>query len=96
MRQCQSIRAGSEPLFGLAAEQFFDTLHLDLGARAETVYRDALAAGYNLRRVAAGVLGISLDETTTRDDIGALFKVIAQTTLDIDAERLRAHLETLA
>ena len=70
---------------GLAAEQFFDTLHLDLGARAETVYRDALAAGYNLRRVAAGVLGISLDETTTRDDVAALFKVIAQTTLDIDA-----------
>ena len=70
---------------GLAAEQFFDTLHLDLGARAETVYRDALAAGYNLRRVAAGVLGISLDETTTRDDVAALFKVVAQTTLDIAA-----------
>ena len=69
----------------LVAEQFFDTLHLDLGARAETVYRDALAAGYNLRRVAAGVLGISLDETTTRDDVAALFKVVAQTTLDIDA-----------
>ncbi len=44
-----------------------------------------MAAGYNLRRVAAGVLGISLDETTTRDDIAALFKVIAQTTLDIAA-----------
>jgi glycine dehydrogenase len=69
----------------LVAEQFFDTLHLDLGARAETVFRDALAAGYNLRRVAAGVLGISLDETTSRDDVAALFKVIAQTTLDIDA-----------
>jgi len=69
----------------LVAEQFFDTLHLDLGARAETVYRDALAAGYNLRRVAAGVLGISLDETTTRDDVAALFKVIAGTTLGIDA-----------
>jgi glycine dehydrogenase len=31
------------------------------------------------------VLGISLDETTTRDDVAALFKVVAQTTLDIDA-----------
>ena len=69
----------------LVAEQFFDTLHLDLGARAETVYYAALAAGYNLRRVAAGVLGISLDETTTRDDVAALFKVVAQTTLDIAA-----------
>ena len=66
-------------------QQFFDTLHLDLGARAETVYPEALAAGYNLRRVSAGVLGVSFDETTTRDDVATLFKVFAQTTLDIDA-----------
>jgi glycine dehydrogenase len=66
-------------------QQFFDTLHVDLGARAETVYPEALAAGYNLRRVAAGVLGVSFDETTTRDDVAALFKVFAQTTLDIDS-----------
>ena len=65
-------------------QQFFDTLHLDLGARAETVYPEALAAGYNLRRVSAGVLGVSFDETTTRDDVATLFKVFAQTTLDID------------
>ena len=65
-------------------QQFFDTLHVDLGARAETVYPEALAAGYNLRRVSAGVLGVSFDETTTRDDVATLFKVFAQTTLDID------------
>jgi glycine dehydrogenase len=53
----------------LLTRQFFDTVHLDLGARAETVYHDTLAAGYNLRRVSAGVLGISFDETTTRDDV---------------------------
>src|SRR5574343_647764 len=65
-------------------QQFFDTLHIDLGARAETVYPEALAAGYNLRRVSAGVLGVSFDETTTRDDVATLFKVFAQTTLDIE------------
>jgi len=63
--------------------QFFDTLHFDLGARAETVYREALAAGYNLRRVSAGVLGVSFDETTTRHDVATLFKLIAQITLDV-------------
>ena len=68
----------------LLTRQFFDTVHFDLGARAETVYRDALAAGYNLRRVAAGVLGISFDETTTRADVATLFKLIAQVTLDMD------------
>ncbi len=64
---------------------FFDTLHIDLGARAEIVYLEALAAGYNLRRASAGVLGISFDETTTRHDVAALFKVIAQVTLDMAA-----------
>ena len=68
----------------LLTQQFYDTVHFDLGARAETVYLDALAAGYNLRRVSAGVLGISFDETTTRDDVAALFKLIAQVTLDMD------------
>ncbi|PKO35951.1 MAG: glycine dehydrogenase (aminomethyl-transferring) [Betaproteobacteria bacterium HGW-Betaproteobacteria-7] len=69
----------------LLTQQFYDTVHFDLGARAEAVYNDALAAGYNLRRVAAGVLGISFDETTTRHDVATLFKLIAQVTLDIEA-----------
>ena len=69
----------------LLTRQFYDTVHFDLGARAESVYNDALAAGYNLRRVSAGVLGISFDETTTRDDVATLFKLIAQTTLDVAA-----------
>ena len=66
-------------------KQFFDTVHFDLGARAESVYREALGAGYNLRRVSAGVLGISLDETTSRNDVATLFKLIAQVTLDMAA-----------
>ncbi|AXS80046.1 aminomethyl-transferring glycine dehydrogenase [Dechloromonas sp. HYN0024] len=73
----------------LLTKQFYDTVHIDLGARAESVYHDALAAGYNLRRVAAGVLGISFDETTTRADVATLFKQITQVTLDmavIDAQ----------
>ncbi|NTV70786.1 MAG: aminomethyl-transferring glycine dehydrogenase [Azonexaceae bacterium] len=68
----------------LLTKQFYDTVHLDLGARAETVYHDALAAGYNLRRVSAGVLGVSFDETTTRNDVATLFKLITQVTLDMD------------
>ncbi len=66
-------------------KQFFDTVHFDLGARAESVYREALGAGYNLRRVSAGVLGIALDETTSRHDLTTLFKLITQVTLDVDA-----------
>ncbi|MCG2577797.1 aminomethyl-transferring glycine dehydrogenase [Dechloromonas sp. XY25] len=69
----------------LLTQQFYDTVQVDLGDRAEAVYNAALAAGYNLRRVAAGVLGISFDETTTRDDVATLFKLIAQSALDMDA-----------
>lgn len=68
----------------LLTQQFFDTLHLDLGPRAEAIYIDALAAGYNLRRVSAGVLGISFDETSTRHDVATLFKLIAQVRLDVE------------
>ncbi|MBS1161025.1 MAG: gcvP [Proteobacteria bacterium] len=64
---------------------FFDTLHIDLGARAETVFRDAAAAGFNLRHVSTGVLGISLDETTTRQDVAALFRLMTHITLDMAA-----------
>ena len=65
--------------------QFFDTVHLDLGARAETLCRNAQGAGYNLRRVSAGILGVSFDETTSREDMAALFKVICQITPDFEA-----------
>ncbi len=78
----EGLRRAGVPLLTL---QFFDTVHFDLGARAETICRNAQAAGYNLRRVSAGVLGVSFDETTTRDDIAALFKVIVQVTMDIGA-----------
>jgi glycine dehydrogenase len=43
----------------LLTQQFFDTMQLDLGSRAETVYRAALTAGYNLRRVSANVLAFA-------------------------------------
>ncbi len=72
-------RAGVKLLTG----QFFDTVHVDLGARAESVYHAAIGAGYNLRRVSVGVLGLSFDETTTRGDVAELFKLITQVTLDM-------------
>ena len=63
---------------------FFDTLQLDLGTRALTVYQAALGAGYNLRQVSSGLLGIALNEKSTRDDVAALIKLIAGVTVDIE------------
>ncbi|MDR2837124.1 MAG: aminomethyl-transferring glycine dehydrogenase, partial [Azonexus sp.] len=65
------------------ARHFFDTVQLDLGERAEAVYRAAQTAGYNLRRVSATALGFSFDETTTRQDIAALLHIITGNAPDL-------------
>ena len=63
----------------------FDTLQLDLGTRALTVYQDALSAGYNLRQVSNGVLGLAFNEKSSREDVVTLIKLIAGITVDVDA-----------
>jgi len=50
---------------------FFDTLHIT-GVDAAAIHATSVAAGYNLRHIDGGSLGISLDETTTREDVVAL------------------------
>ena len=72
---------------------FFDTLQLDLGARAISVYQAALDAGYNLRQTENGIIGLSLDEKTTREDVVALVRLIAG--ISISAETLEAQMGEL-
>ncbi len=56
----------------------FDTLTVETGARTDAIAARAVAAGVNLRRISAAThLGIALDETTTRDDIAALWSWFA-------------------
>lgn len=49
---------------------FFDTLHIETQVDVPR---------YNLRRVSDTVRGISLDETTTRDDVAALLRAFTET-----------------
>jgi glycine dehydrogenase len=58
----------------------FDTLTLNTGVATHGLVEKARLAGMNLRRFAQWgdtMLGISLDETTTREDITALWQVFA-------------------
>jgi len=55
----------------------FDTLTIESGERTAGYAARARAAGMNLRRLDAQTLAISLDETTTRDDVVALWRVFA-------------------
>jgi glycine dehydrogenase len=47
----------------------FDTLAIDTGAQTDVILARALNSGANLRRLSPTTLGVSLDETTTRQDV---------------------------
>lgn len=81
-RGLQTIAARVHRLTALLARAlgvngaFFDTLTVKIGAGdTAKIHAGAIRAGYNLRQVDAETLGISCDETTTRDDIAALARL---------------------
>ncbi|MGC3964059.1 MAG: aminomethyl-transferring glycine dehydrogenase [Rhodocyclaceae bacterium] len=61
----------------LTSNNYFDTLHVKTGASTESILEAAFTAGYLLRHVSEGVLGVSLDETTTRQDVIRLLDIFA-------------------
>ncbi len=65
------------------SRHFFDSLRIDLGSHALSAYKAAVEAGYNLRQVSPGVLGIAVNEKTTRADITTLLKLITGVTADL-------------
>ncbi|MBS0552396.1 MAG: glycine dehydrogenase (aminomethyl-transferring), partial [Proteobacteria bacterium] len=60
----------------VATERFFDTIAVSV-ADAAAVHSAARSREINLREIDATTVGISLDETTTRADIEALWAVFA-------------------
>jgi glycine dehydrogenase len=62
---------------------FFDTLHV-VGVDAHAVHAKAEAARINLRRIDGQSLAISLDETSTREDVVAL-AVLFGANADVEA-----------
>ena len=62
--------------YTLANSTWFDTLTIKTN-RAEQLHATAEAKGVNLRRIDASHVGVSLDETTTREDIALLHSIFA-------------------
>ena len=69
----------------LRYHSWFDTLTVEVADKAAVLDR-ALSFGINLRSDILNAVGITLDETTTREDVAALFSVLLgeQHGLDID------------
>lgn len=72
-------------------DTYFDTLTLTVPETRDHIYQRALDAGCNLRLVNGYKLGVSLDETTSAEDIAQLFDVVlgeghGLSVADLDAE----------
>ncbi|QJE01721.1 aminomethyl-transferring glycine dehydrogenase [Massilia forsythiae] len=63
--------------YRLANETYFDTLTVAV-EDADALHRIAVGRGVNLRRIDAGRVGLSLDETTTRDDLALLLDIFTE------------------
>jgi glycine dehydrogenase len=70
----------AEAGFTLLTNNFFDSFDIETGTETETILKVALDAGYNLRQISPTVLGVSFDETHSRNDLVALFDAFGVTT----------------
>ncbi|WP_017652835.1 aminomethyl-transferring glycine dehydrogenase [Fortiea contorta] len=66
--------------YTVSSEYFFDTLRVELGTQnQESILAAATARNINLRVFDTNAVGISLDETTTPEDLIDLWQIFAQT-----------------
>jgi glycine dehydrogenase len=69
----------AEGLRGLGVEianaTWFDTLCVHVPGMAASILEKGQAAGYNFRFVDADMVGLSFDETTSRDDVAAVLRI---------------------
>jgi glycine dehydrogenase len=63
--------------YNVGPESFFDTLRVRAGRKRARILKAALARGINLRPLDDGAVGISLDETTTVDDLKDLCAIFS-------------------
>ena len=86
-------RGLAEAGFNAENTGFFDTLTFNVGEQHSSIVERALAQGLNLRIIDQHRLGISVDETTGRDDIETLWQVFTGKAVAVSAETLDAQLE---
>ena len=59
---------------------FFDTLTYTVGDQQQAIIERALTSGLNLRIIGSDRVGVSLDETTTTEDVSALWRAFSGVT----------------
>ncbi len=85
------LKAGLERLgFAVPTATFFDTLTVATGARTGAIVSRGVQHGMNFRLVDANSLGLSLDETTTRQDVARIWQVFHDDDAPFSVEHLDA------
>ncbi|MDG6773303.1 aminomethyl-transferring glycine dehydrogenase [Thiomicrorhabdus sp. ZW0627] len=75
---------------------YFDTLSIHVFDRATQVFEVALAHGINLRSLDESSIGISLDETTTLEDVKQLWEIFAgENSAEFDVTELESQSQSL-
>ena len=77
-RQAEHLAVGACALgLALEHEEFFDTVSVRLPGAARRAIERAEALGYNLRLLDADHVGVSVNETTTDDDVTTVLRALA-------------------
>jgi glycine dehydrogenase len=85
-RRASVLAAGLRKLgFAPASEAFFDTVTVNVGAKRDEIVAGALAEKINLR-IGDTTLGMALDETTTADDVEAVWRAFGGKLVYADME----------
>ncbi|WP_027468133.1 aminomethyl-transferring glycine dehydrogenase [Deefgea rivuli] len=78
----QGVRAAGGKI---VHDAFFDTVQVNAGAQAASIYAAALAAGYNLLQVSASVLSVAFHEAATEVDLATLIQLFTGKSADLAA-----------
>ena len=68
--------------FKVESQHVFDTLAVNTESQTDRIMKSAVDAGYNLRKINATQIGISLDETTTEADLIAILAILGGSSLE--------------
>jgi glycine dehydrogenase len=76
--------------FDTLTQGFFDTLTVETGTATQSIVERAREAGFNLRLRDDASVGISLDETATREDVASLWRLFADRDVAFDVDAVDA------
>ena len=74
---------------------FFDTLLVKTGERTAKILDHGVQHGLNFRRVSEELLGVALDETTTREDVAMIWHCFNDSDAPFSVEALDAEARTV-